>query len=68
MYIHTYDITDDAARLSSSVKGEIPGKGKEMKTEAKLLGEEAGAKIDDAVSNPSYQGALTRTTQLTAAY
>lgn len=42
-------VTDDAARLSSKVRGEIPGKGKEWKTEAKLYGEEAGQKIDDTV-------------------
>ncbi|GAB7350027.1 hypothetical protein MBLNU459_g0701t1 [Dothideomycetes sp. NU459] len=40
----------DAARLSSKIKGDLPGKGKEFKTEAKLYGEEAGAKIDDTIA------------------
>lgn len=43
-------ISDDAARLSSKVRGELPGKEKELKTEAKVLGEQTGAKFDDAVS------------------
>ena len=43
-------ITDDAARLSSKVKSHLPGTGKEVKTEGKVLAAEAGAKFDDAVS------------------
>lgn len=49
--------TDDAARLSSKVRSEFPGKGKEVKTEAKLYGEQAkqygeqvGNKVDETVS------------------
>ena len=41
---------DDAARLSSKVRGELPGKGKELKTEAKVYGEKAGVKVDETVS------------------
>ena len=41
--------TDDAARLSSKVRGELPGAEKEAKTGIKLTAEEAGAKFDSAV-------------------
>lgn len=40
---------DDAARLSSKARDELPGREKEAKTEAKVLGEQAGAKFDNAV-------------------
>ncbi|KAK7724473.1 hypothetical protein SLS57_004228 [Botryosphaeria dothidea] len=40
----------DAARLSSKVKGELPGKEKEAKTSAKVLGEEAGERVDSAIA------------------
>ena len=40
---------DDAARVSSAVKAELPGKQKELKTEGKALGAEAGAKVDQTV-------------------
>lgn len=43
-------LADDAARLSSKVRGELPGKEKEAKTEAKVYAEQAGQKIDRAVS------------------
>lgn len=42
-------MTDDAARLSSSVKSQLPGSEKEAKTQAKVYGQEAGAKLDSAV-------------------
>lgn len=51
----TNNSADDAARLSAKIKGEIPGKEKEWKTEAKLYGEEAGAKIDDTVCSTTIQ-------------
>ncbi|KAF2154986.1 hypothetical protein K461DRAFT_291885 [Myriangium duriaei CBS 260.36] len=38
----------DAARVSTSIKDRLPGREKEVKTEAKVLGEQAGAKIDSA--------------------
>lgn len=41
--------TDDAARLSAKAKSHLPGTGKEIKTEGKVLASEAGAKLDDAV-------------------
>lgn len=41
---------DDAAKLSTSIRDQLPGREKEAKTEAKLLGQEAGAKVDYAVS------------------
>jgi len=43
-------LADDAARLSSKVRGELPGKEKEAKTEAKVYAEQAGQTIDRAVS------------------
>ena len=42
---------DDLAKLSSKSKSELPGKEKEVKTEFKLHAEEAGQKIDNAVSS-----------------
>lgn len=47
----TDKFTDDAARLSTSVRDHLPGREKEIKTEAKVLGEQYGQKIDDAVSH-----------------
>lgn len=44
---------DDAARMSSRVRGSLPGTEKEITTKAKELGAEAGAKIDDVVGSPS---------------
>lgn len=41
--------SDDAARLSSKVRSELPGREKEVKTEAKVLGEQAAVKYDEAV-------------------
>lgn len=41
--------TGDAAKLSSEVRGKLPGSEKEAKTELKLHGEEFGKKVDDAV-------------------
>lgn len=41
----------DAARLSSKVRGELPGKEKEAKTEAKVYAEQAGQKIDRAIDD-----------------
>ena len=43
-------LTDDAARLSSAARDELPGRAKELKTEAKVYGEQIGQKIDGAVS------------------
>ncbi|KAF2840145.1 hypothetical protein M501DRAFT_1015222 [Patellaria atrata CBS 101060] len=40
----------DAARLSSSMRSELPGREKEAKTEAKVLGAETGKKFDNAMS------------------
>lgn len=55
---------DDAARLSSKVRSEFPGKEKEVKTEAKLYGEQAkqygeqiGDKVDETVSIQYYREA-----------
>ena len=39
----------DAASASAKVKQQLPGTAKEAKTDAKLLGEKAGAKFDNAV-------------------
>ncbi|TID16607.1 hypothetical protein E2P81_ATG12024 [Venturia nashicola] len=38
----------DAAKLSSKVRSELPGKEKEAKTQLKLSGEQAGKSIDSA--------------------
>lgn len=43
-------VIDDAARLSAKAKGHLPGTGKEIKTEGKVLAADAGAKLDGAVS------------------
>ena len=40
---------DDASRLSSRVKSEMPGTEKEVKTEGKVLSEKAASKLDSAV-------------------
>lgn len=40
---------DDAAKVSSKVRSELPGTAKEAKTEFKLNAEKAGAKFDAAV-------------------
>ncbi|KAB2572197.1 hypothetical protein BFW01_g3187 [Lasiodiplodia theobromae] len=40
----------DASRLSSKIKGDLPGKEKEAKTSAKVLGEEAGEAIDKTIA------------------
>ncbi|KAI4746214.1 hypothetical protein E4T50_03428 [Aureobasidium sp. EXF-12298] len=44
-------IEHDAARLSSSARDELPGRAKELKTEAKVYGEQIGQKIDHAVKD-----------------
>ncbi|THX26039.1 hypothetical protein D6D10_09792 [Aureobasidium pullulans] len=44
-------LTDDAARLSSAARDELPGRAKELKTEAKVYGEQIGQKIDGAVKD-----------------
>ena len=46
-----FHFKDDAARLSAKAKSHLPGTGKEAKTEGKVLVAEAGAKLDDAVSD-----------------
>ncbi|KAG8625408.1 hypothetical protein KVT40_007159 [Elsinoe batatas] len=40
----------DAARLSSSARDELPGKGKEVKTEAKVIGQKVGSQIDSTIN------------------
>ncbi|KAI1308352.1 hypothetical protein F5Y03DRAFT_393587 [Xylaria venustula] len=40
----------DAHKLSAKFKGELPGRGKEFEKDAELLGRQAGAKIDNALS------------------
>ncbi|KAF4550525.1 Hypothetical protein D9617_17g047930 [Elsinoe fawcettii] len=44
-------VEHDAARLSSKVRSELPGREKEVKTEAKVLGQQAGSKIDSAIND-----------------
>jgi len=46
---------DDAAKMSSSVRDHLPGREKEAKTEAKLIGQQAGTQIDSAVSSGTKQ-------------
>ncbi|KAI9657672.1 MAG: hypothetical protein M1821_002848 [Bathelium mastoideum] len=41
----------DAARVSSAIKGDLPGKEKEVRTEGKVLGAEAQAKVDQTISS-----------------
>ncbi|KAL9085815.1 MAG: hypothetical protein Q9165_007447 [Trypethelium subeluteriae] len=41
----------DAARVSSAIKRDLPGKEKEAKTEGKVLGAEAGAKFDQTIDS-----------------
>ncbi|EOD44408.1 calcofluor white hypersensitive protein [Neofusicoccum parvum] len=45
------ELEHDASRLSSKIKGELPGKEKEVKTSAKVLGEEAGDKVDGVIAD-----------------
>ncbi|KAG9603749.1 hypothetical protein KCU77_g1621, partial [Aureobasidium melanogenum] len=45
------EMEHDAARLSRSTKDELPGRAKELKTEAKVYGEQIGQKIDGAVKD-----------------
>ncbi|KAI1756074.1 hypothetical protein F4782DRAFT_320029 [Xylaria castorea] len=40
----------DAHKLSSKVKGELPGRGKEAEKDVQLFGKQAGAKVDSALS------------------
>ncbi|KAI0441348.1 hypothetical protein F4803DRAFT_428061 [Xylaria telfairii] len=40
----------DAHKLSSRFKSELPGRGKEAEKDAELLGKQAGAKVDSALS------------------
>jgi len=56
----------DAARLSSKVQSELPGKGKEAKTQAKLSAEQAGQKFDSAVQQA--KDATTRVDKNIQAY
>ncbi|THW91966.1 hypothetical protein D6D18_06431 [Aureobasidium pullulans] len=44
-------IEHDAARLSSAARDELPGRAKELKTEAKVYSEQIGQKIDGAVKD-----------------
>ncbi|THW99335.1 hypothetical protein D6D13_10184 [Aureobasidium pullulans] len=44
-------VEHDAARLSSAARDELPGRAKELKTEAKVYGEQIGQKIDGAVKD-----------------
>lgn len=44
-----YDALVDAHRLSSKIKSELPGRGKEVEKDAEKYGKQAGAKIDSAV-------------------
>ena len=39
----------DVSRASSKIKGELPGKGNEVKKDTEKWGAEAGAKLDNAV-------------------
>ncbi|KAF2091402.1 hypothetical protein K490DRAFT_31510 [Saccharata proteae CBS 121410] len=48
-------VEHDAARLSSTIKGELPGRGKEAKTTAKVYAQEAGEKIDSAINDAKAQ-------------
>ena len=45
----TCDLLGDLSRASSKFKGELPGKGNEVKKDAEKWGSQAGAKLDDAV-------------------
>lgn len=51
---HCTNLTpDDASKLSSKIRGELPGAGKEVKTGLNLSGEKIGQSVDNAVcSNP----------------
>ncbi|GAM85790.1 hypothetical protein ANO11243_037980 [Dothideomycetidae sp. 11243] len=50
-------VEHDAARLSTSIRDQLPGREKEVKTEAKVLGEQAGAKIDSAYASAKAKAA-----------
>jgi hypothetical protein len=41
---------DDASKVSSKLKDELPGKGKEAQKSAESLAAQAGSKFDSAVS------------------
>ncbi|OCK79915.1 hypothetical protein K432DRAFT_426138 [Lepidopterella palustris CBS 459.81] len=41
----------DAAKITSKVRGELPGKEKEAKTQAKVYTEQAGQNIDSAIDD-----------------
>ncbi|QDS73047.1 hypothetical protein FKW77_009538 [Venturia effusa] len=56
----------DAARLSSKVRSELPGKEKEAKTQLKLSGEQAGKSIDSAFQQA--KDATTRADQSIQSY
>lgn len=45
--------TADASKVSSQVKNELPGKGKEAQKEGEALFNQAGAKFDQAVRFPT---------------
>jgi hypothetical protein len=40
----------DAASASAAIKSRLPGTGEDAKAQAKLSAEQAGRKVDDAVS------------------
>ncbi|KAF1981328.1 hypothetical protein K402DRAFT_342639 [Aulographum hederae CBS 113979] len=40
----------DASRFSTSIKDQLPGREKEVKTSAKVYAEQAGQKVDDAIA------------------
>ncbi|KAI1462812.1 hypothetical protein F4805DRAFT_452639 [Annulohypoxylon moriforme] len=42
----------DAHRISTQFKSELPGRGEEAKKDAEKYGAQAGAKVDNTVSNP----------------
>jgi hypothetical protein len=44
----------DLSHASSKLKGDLPGKGTEIKKDAEKWGAEAGAKLDSAVRVPFY--------------
>lgn len=54
MYMLTYNNfpTADAHSVSSRLRSELPGRGKEAEKEAEKYGAQAGAKFDNAVSPP----------------
>ncbi|KAI1812634.1 hypothetical protein GGS20DRAFT_522791 [Poronia punctata] len=40
----------DAHKLSSKIKGELPGRGREAEKDAEVLGAQTGAKVDSALN------------------